>query len=61
MGCTYHYSFIQKSDTSKESQRRQALTLYLEGLGFRSIGRILGFSHVAVITGLKVLASKLMA
>jgi transposase-like protein len=25
-----------------------ALTLYLEGLGFRSIERILGFSHIAV-------------
>ncbi len=46
--CAYHYSVIQKSDTSKESERRLALTLYLEGLGFRSIGRILGFSHVAV-------------
>ncbi|MCF6338724.1 MAG: IS1 family transposase, partial [Gammaproteobacteria bacterium] len=43
--CAYHYSVIQKSDTSKESERRLALTLYLEGLGFRSIGRILGFSH----------------
>ncbi|MCF6336321.1 MAG: hypothetical protein L3J84_00005, partial [Gammaproteobacteria bacterium] len=40
--CAYHYSVIQKSDTSKESERRLALTLYLEGLGFRSIGRILG-------------------
>jgi len=46
--CGYFYSVVQKSDTSNESQRRLALTLYLEGLGFRSIGRILGFSHVAV-------------
>jgi transposase len=52
-GCAYHYSVIQKSDTSKESQRRLALTLYLEGLGFRSIGRILGFSHVAVYNWIK--------
>jgi transposase len=28
--------------------KRQALQLYLEGLGFRSIGRILNCSHVAV-------------
>ena len=47
------YSVIQNSDTSKESQRRLALTLYLEGLGFRSIGRILGFSHVAVYNWIK--------
>lgn len=51
--CAYHYSVIQKSDTSKESERRLALTLYLEGLGFRSIGRILGFSHVAVYNWIK--------
>jgi hypothetical protein len=30
-----------------------ALTLYLEGLGFRSIGRLLGFSHVAVYQWVK--------
>ncbi len=51
--CSYFYSVAQKSDTSKESQRRLALTLYLEGLGFRSIGRILGFSHVAVYNWIK--------
>ena len=28
--------------------KRQALQLYLEGLGFRSIGRLLNCSHVAV-------------
>ena len=52
-GCAYHYSVIQKSDTSNKPQRRLALTLYLEGLGFRSIGRILGFSHVAVYNWIK--------
>jgi transposase len=30
-----------------------ALTLYLEGLGVRSIGRILGLSHVAVYRWVK--------
>ena len=51
--CTYYYTVSQKSDTSNQSQRRLALTLYLEGLGFRSIGRILGFSHVAVYNWIK--------
>ena len=51
--CAFHYSVTQRSDTSKESERRLALTLYLEGLGFRSIGRILGFSHVAVYNWIK--------
>ena len=52
-GCGYHYTVSQKSDTSTKAQRRLALTLYLEGLGFRSIGRILGFSHVAVYYWIK--------
>jgi transposase-like protein len=33
--------------------KRQALQLYLEGLGFRSIGRILNCSHVAVYNWIK--------
>ena len=33
--------------------KRQALELYLEGLGFRSIGRILKCSHVAVYNWIK--------
>ena len=35
--CAYYYTVSQKSDTSNQSQRRLALTLYLEGLGFCSI------------------------
>ena len=52
-GMRLSYSVVQKPDTSKESQRRLALTHYLEDLGFRSIGRILGFSHVAVYNWIK--------
>lgn len=33
--------------------KRQALQLYLEGLGFRSIGRFLNCSHVAVYNRIK--------
>ena len=33
--------------------KRQALELYLEGLGFRSIGRFLRCSHVAVYNWIK--------
>jgi len=35
------------------SIKRQALELYLEGLGFRSIGRFLNCSHVAVYNWIK--------
>ena len=48
--CQYFFTVSHKSDTATPDQRRLALTLYLEGLGFRSIGRIMGFSHVAVIS-----------
>ena len=36
-----------------EEVKRQALALYLEGLGFRSIGRLLNCSHVAVYQWIK--------
>jgi transposase len=36
-----------------EEVKRQALALYLEGLGFRSIGRRLNCSHVAVYQWIK--------
>ena len=57
-GCHYLYTVLQKSDTSTPEQRRLAVTLYLEGLGFRSIGRILGFSHVAIYQWLKALGEE---
>jgi transposase len=46
--CGYNYSVEIKSTASSASVKRQALQLYLEGLGFRSIGRFLGVSHVSV-------------
>ncbi len=46
--CGYNYTVEIKSTASSASVKRQALQLYLEGLGFRSIGRFLGVSHVSV-------------
>ena len=46
--CGYNYSVELKLTASSASVKRQALKLYLEGLGFRSIGRFLGVSHVSV-------------
>lgn len=45
-------AFYNRGGTSK-AQRRLALTLYLEGLGFRFMGQILGFSPVAVYSWIK--------
>ncbi len=44
--CGYNYTVELKSTAFSTSVKRQALQLYLEGLGFRSIGRVLGVSHV---------------
>ncbi len=56
--CRYLYTVVHKSDISTAAQRRMAVTLYLEGLGFRSIGRILGFSHVAIYQWIKALGEE---
>lgn len=44
--CGYRYTVNQRGFSL--AIKRQALQLYLEGLGFRSIGRFLKCSHVAV-------------
>ena len=49
--CGYRHT-VQYRGTSPD-KKRQALQLYLEGLGFRSIGRILKCSHVAVYNWIK--------
>ena len=56
--CRYLYTVVHKSDISTAAQRRMAVTLYVEGLGFRSIGRILGFSHVAISQWIKALGEE---
>jgi transposase len=48
-----------KSTASSTSVKRQALQLYLEGLGFRSIGRFLGVSHVSVQNWIKKFGKEL--
>ena len=46
--CNYHYTVERKSDVRPPETRRLALQMYLEGLGFRAIGRILNVSHVTI-------------
>ncbi len=57
--CQYFFTVSHKSDTATLDQRRLALNLYLEGLGFRSIGGILGFSHMAIYQWVKTLGENL--
>lgn len=49
--CGYRHT-VQYRGASPH-KKRQALELYLEGLGFRSIGRFLKCSHVAVYNWIK--------
>jgi transposase-like protein len=42
--CQYNYTVTQKSNAITETLRRRVLQTYLEGVGFRGIGRIFGIS-----------------
>ena len=47
--CRYLYTVSEKSTAKPMALKRFALHLYLEGMGFRSIGRVLGVSNVSVL------------
>ena len=49
--CSYRYTVEGRGKSN--SMKKDALRLYLEGLGFRSIGRFLNVSHVAVFNWIK--------
>ena len=51
--CRYYYTVFQKSDVKSAATRRLAFQMYLEGLGFRAIGRILGISYGTVYQWVK--------
>ena len=47
--CNYLYTVSEKSTAKPMALKRFALHLYLEGMGFRSIGRVLGVSNVSIL------------
>ena len=51
--CGRSFTVALKSTAKPESLKRQALQMYLEGLGFSSIGRILHVSHVSVLNWIR--------
>ena len=57
--CKYRYTVLQRSGTGDKATKRQALELYLEGLGFRSIGRLLKFSNVSILNWIKAFGDQL--
>jgi transposase-like protein len=51
--CGCNFTVEIKSTAKSRSIKKDALHLYLEGLGFRSIGRFLKVSHVSVYNWIK--------
>ena len=51
--CGCYFSVERKSDVKSPEQRRSALEMYLEGMGFRSIGRVLNISYGTVYQWVK--------
>lgn len=51
--CGFRYTVEKKSDVKSADVRRLALEMYLEGLGFRAIGRILKISYGTVYQWIK--------
>jgi len=58
-GCGYKFTVPKKGKAIEKEYVVRAIQLYLEGLGFRSIERILGVSHVSVINWVKQLGSSI--
>ena len=56
--CNYRYTVEKKSNLKSEETKRLALEMYLEGLGFRSIGRILKISYGTPYKWIKEMGEK---
>ena len=59
--CGCNYTVELKSTGKPKLLKKQALHLYLEGLGFRSIGRFLGVSNVSVMNWIRSFGKELQA
>ncbi len=56
--CNYRYTVTRKSDVKTEETRRLALDMYLEGIGFRTIGKVLKISYGTAYAWVKTWESK---
>lgn len=54
-----NFRFTVEKVGKPDKVKRDALILYLEGLGFRSIGRVLGVSNVTVMNWIKSFGEKI--
>ena len=51
--CRYNYTVIQKTNKITEATQKLVLKAYLEGIGFRGIGRIFGISRTSALSIVK--------
>lgn len=51
--CSYRFSVERRSTEKPEEKKRLALQLYLEGMGFRAIGRVLDINFMTVYYWIK--------
>ena len=56
--CGCHYTRSQPRGKPMEL-KRQAVQMYLEGMGFRAIGRVLGVSTVSVLNWVRAFGERL--
>ncbi len=56
--CGYNYTVEKRSGEYSKNIKKKALQLYLEGLGFRSIGRILNVSNVSILNWIRDFGEK---
>ncbi len=57
--CDRRYTPLPAERGYPESIRQQALRLYIEGMNFRRVGRLLGVHHVTVMNWVKAHADRL--
>ncbi len=51
--CHFHYTVTKRSGEYSEETKQFAVEMYLEGVGFRAIGRLLKVSNTAVLGWVK--------
>jgi len=57
--CKYNFTLEHKKRGKPDQLKKRALHLYLEGLGFRAIARILNVSNVSILRWIRVYGEKL--
>ena len=55
--CGYQFSVEKRCCDAPRHIKEMAIKMFLEGVGFRAIGRIVGFSNVAVLGWVKKFAA----